>query len=123
MTIIFLAECESKQQGKLFSQHFDAVSWTLTDGNIESQCHAEIKQDFEGSWWCSLSVNAIDWTPANRQEANYRYFQISELQTLLLEHLKSAPTFRYAFIGEIGESDLNYLLTNSSSDYAATYNR
>ncbi len=33
MTIIFLAECENKQQAELFSRHFDAVSWTLKDGN------------------------------------------------------------------------------------------
>ncbi len=122
MAIIFLAECGSKQQAELFSRHFDAVSWTLKDGNIESQCHTEIKQDCEGNWWCSLSVNSLDWTPVNRQEANYRYFQIWELQSLWREHLKSAPAFRYAFIGEIGEGDLNYLLTDSSHDYRATYN-
>ncbi len=122
MTIIFLAECGNKQQAELLSQHFDVVSWTLRDGDTECQCHIEIKQDFEGNWWCSLSVNAMDWTPANRQEANYRHFQILELQSLLQEHLKSAPAFRYAFAGEIGGGDLNYLLTDSSRDYAATYN-
>ena len=124
MTIIFLAECGNKQQAELFSRHFDAVSWTLKDGNIKSQCHAEIKQDFEENWWCSLSVNVISWTPANRQEANYRHFQILELQILLQKHLESAPAFRYAFIGEIGEDGLNYLLTDSSNDYyTATYDR
>ncbi|WP_051470202.1 tetratricopeptide repeat protein [Fischerella sp. PCC 9605] len=121
MTIIFLAECGSKQQAEFFSRHFDAVSWTLKNSSIKSQCHAEIKQDCEGNWWCTLSVNSINWTPVNRQEANYRYFQILELQNFLREHLKSAPAFRYAFIGEIGEGDLNHLLSDASSNYRATY--
>jgi tetratricopeptide (TPR) repeat protein len=70
-----------------------------------------------------LSVNSLDWVPANRQEANYRYMQIGELQTRLQERLESAPAFRYAFSGEIKESDLNYLLTNSNREYyIATYN-
>ena len=123
MVVIFLAECGRKQQSELFSRHFDAVSWVLKDGSIESQCHLEIKQDFEGNWWCSLSANAIDWTPANRQEANYRYLQTLEIQSLLQGHLKSAPAFRYAFTGEIGEGNSNYLLTDSNSDYKATYDR
>ncbi len=91
--------------------------------NIKSQCHAEIKQDLEGNWWCSLSVTAMNWTPANRQEANHRHFQILELQSLLQKRLRSAPAFRYAFIGEVGEDDLNYLLTDSDNDYTATYDR
>ena len=121
--VIFWAECGTKQQVELFSQHFDAVYWTLKTGSIESQFQAEIKQDFEGNWWCSLSTNAIDWIPASRQEANYRHFQILELRTLLIEDLKSAPAFQYAFIGEIGEGNSNYLLTDSNSDYKATYDR
>jgi tetratricopeptide (TPR) repeat protein len=120
MSVIFLAECGSKQQAEVFSQHFEGLSWTLKD-DIESQCHAEIRQDFEGNSWCSLSASGIDWTPVNRQEGNYRYFQIMELEVHLQDHLKSAPSFRYGFIGEIGEQDLNYLLTNSNSE--ATYSQ
>jgi|GEM_PF-5112903 len=117
MAIIFLVECGSRQQAEFFSQHYHAVSWTLEDENIESKCQAEIRQDFETNYWCSLSVDSIDWTPANQQEANYRYFQILKLEGLLREHLKSAPAFRYAFVGEIGEGDLNYLLSDVSSDH------
>ena len=113
MSNIFLAECGSRQQAEIFSQHFNRVIWTLKD-DIESQCNAEIKQDFEGNWWCSLSASGIDWTPANRQEGNYRHFQIGELQIYLTEHLKSAPAFRYGFIVELEDKDLNKLLTDSS---------
>ncbi|MEA5531031.1 tetratricopeptide repeat protein [Dolichospermum sp. UHCC 0684] len=118
MSVIFLAECGSKEQAEVFSQHFKGIYWTLED-NIDSECDAEIRQDFEDNWWSILSASAIDWTPANREEGNYRYFQISELQRHLQEHLKSAPAFRYGLIGEIEKQDLNNLLTDS--DYGATY--
>ncbi len=113
MSNIFLAECESQQQAEVFSQHFEGVIWTIQD-DIESQCHAEIMQDFEGNWWCSLSASGIDWTPANQQEGNYRLFQLLELQIYLRGHLKSAPAFRYGFMVELEDKDLNKLLTDSS---------
>jgi tetratricopeptide (TPR) repeat protein len=118
MSVIFLAECRSKEQAEAFARHFRGMYWTLED-NIYSECDAEIKQYLEDNWWSILSASAIDWTPANRQEGNYRYFQILELQRHLQEHLKSAPAFRYGLIGEIEKQDLNNLLTDS--DYGATY--
>lgn len=121
MTIIFLAECENRSRADVLSQYFDTISWSLKDSNTKIQCYTEIKQDFERNWWCSLSVNAMDWSPTSRQEANYRHYQLLELQSLLLEQLKSAPTFRYALVGEIGGRDSNYLLDNSSSNYRITY--
>ncbi len=114
MSVIFLAECGSKQQAEVFSQHFEGISWTLID-DIESECHPEIKQDFEGNWWCSLSATGIDWTPANRAEGNYLHYQIVQLQIIHLQDLKSAPPFRYGFMVELEDKDLNGLLTDSSS--------
>ena len=111
MTIIFLAEYDTREKAKIFSQHFEGISWTLKD-DIECKCHTEIKEGLEGNWWCSLSVSCIDWIPSTKAEANYRLFQILDLQIDIGKHLQSAPDFRYAFRGEVGQSDLDTLLND-----------
>ena len=121
MAIIFLAECGEQQPAELFRQHFDAVVWAMNDRNIEAKCCATISQDFEESWWCSLSVDVLDWVPANRAEQNYRRLQIIELGSVhIAKYLETAPDFRYALAGEISTQDAANLLADR--DYGLAYN-
>lgn len=121
MAIIFLAECGSKRQAERFCQYFDAFSWPLMDDlDIVATCRAVISQDLEENWWCSLSVDVLDWKPVNGAEKNYRLLQITGMQSCLAQRLETAPDFRYALAGEISEEDQQKLLTHR--DYGITFN-
>jgi hypothetical protein len=90
------AECGTEPTvAEQFSQYFDRVSWVLSNGS-ESQCRTGIFQDIEDNWWCRVSPSSISEVGINTPEIAYL---MTELGILLYQHLRSAPTFRYALVG------------------------
>jgi hypothetical protein len=90
------AECGSEEnQAKQFAQHFEGETWLLSNG-CQCQCRTDIFQDLEENWWCRVY-------PSNMREAGVESpesaYLMTELGILLYQHLRSAPTFRYALVG------------------------
>jgi hypothetical protein len=98
MTWIFSlsAECGAEQvAAEQFAHHFDNVSWMLSNGS-QIQCHADIFQDIEENWWCRVCPSDISEIGMGTPETAYL---MTELGILLYQHLRTAPTFRYALVG------------------------
>ncbi len=89
------AECGDKTAAEQFSQHFDEVSWILSNGN-RSHCRAEVFQDIEENWWCRVYSDRISEVGIDTPESAYL---LTELGILLYQHLQSTPLFRYALVG------------------------
>jgi hypothetical protein len=89
------AECGAEQvAAEQFAQHFDGVSWALSNASL-SQCYTNIFQDMEENWWCRVcpgGINAVEDTPESA-------YLMTELGILLYQRLRSAPPFRYALVG------------------------
>ena len=90
------AECGAEQiAAEQFAQHFDGVSWVLSNG-LQSQCHTAVFQDFEGNWWCRVCPDNISGTGVDAADIAYT---MTELGILLYQQLRSAPPFRYVLVG------------------------
>lgn len=90
------AECGTQQAvAEQFSQHFDAVSWILSNGS-SFQCRVGIFQDIEDNWWCRVCPTSVSEIGIDTPETAYL---MTELGILLYQRLQSAPTFRYALVG------------------------
>ena len=108
------AECGAEQAvAEQFAQHFDAVSWVLSNDS-QSQCRVGIFQDIEENWWCRVCPSSISEVGIDTPESAYF---MTELGILLYQRLRSAPTFRYALVGvEVDEfRTYSELLEESSS--------
>jgi hypothetical protein len=95
------AECSSdKEVAEAFSQHFEEVSWALSNG-LQSECRTTVFQDIDEHWWCRVCPSGI--SEMGIEEPNSAY-SMTELGILLYQQLRSAPAFRYASVGlEIDE--------------------
>ncbi|MGB3309554.1 MAG: hypothetical protein WBG32_20255 [Nodosilinea sp.] len=90
------AECGSDEsKAALFAQHFEGITWTLSNGR-QCQCRADIFQDVDENWWCRVCPNNISEIGIESPESAYL---MTELGILFYQHLRSAPTFRYALVG------------------------
>ena len=89
------AECGNKLTAEQFASYFDRVSWALSGGSL-SQCRTEIFQDLEDNWWCRVSPAYVSEMEIDTPEMAY---QMTETGIFLYQHLRSAPTFRYALVG------------------------
>ncbi|MFH7242627.1 MAG: hypothetical protein ACHWZW_07230 [Spirulina sp.] len=90
------AECGlDESKAKLFSQYFDGVIWTLSNGR-QCQCRTATFQDIEENWWCQVCPNNISEIGIESPESEY---SMTELGILFYQHLRSAPKFRYALVG------------------------
>ncbi|GET37244.1 hypothetical protein [Microseira wollei] len=110
------AECGDQQAAAAqFSQHFDNISWTISNGS-QAQCSAEIFQDIEENWWCRVCPSNISKVGVDTPETAYL---MTELGILLYQRLQSAPTFRYALVGvEVDEFRTYSELLEESSNLA-----
>lgn len=90
------AECGTEQAAaEQFSQHFDKVSWIVSNGS-QSQCHTGIFQDIEENWWCRVCPSGISEVGIDTPESAYL---MTELGILLYQRLLVAGPFRYALVG------------------------
>ena len=90
------AECGADQvAAEQFAQHFDGLSWVLSNGH-QSQCHTAVFQDIEKNWWCQACPSGISDVGIDRFDIAY---QMTELGISLYQRLQSAPPFRYALVG------------------------
>jgi hypothetical protein len=90
------AECGAEQAtAAQFAQHFDNVSWTLSNG-IQAHCHTEVFQDMAENWWCRVDPRGISEVGVDSPESAYL---MTELGILLYQRLNTAPAFRYALVG------------------------
>lgn len=90
------AECGSDEnKAKRFAQHFEAMTLTLSNGG-QCQCRADIFQDVEANWWCRVCPDSMSKTGIESSENAYL---MTELGIFFYQHLKTAPTFRYALVG------------------------
>lgn len=95
-TFSLSAECGEEQiAAEQFAQHFDGLSWVLSNGQ-QSQCHTAVFQDIEGNWWCQAYPSGISEVGIDESDIAY---QMTELGILLYQRLQSAPPFRYALVG------------------------
>jgi hypothetical protein len=95
-TFSLSAECGSGQvAAEQFAQHFDGLSWILSNGQ-QSQCHTADFLDSEKNWWCQVRPSGISEVGIDRSDIAY---QMTELGILLYQRLQSAPPFRYALVG------------------------
>jgi hypothetical protein len=95
-TFSLSAECGAEQVAvEQFAQHFDGLSWVLSNGQ-QSQCHTAVFQDIEGNWWCQACPSRISEVGIDASDIAY---QMTELGILLYQQLQSAPPFRYALVG------------------------
>lgn len=108
------AECGSNQNAaEQFAQHFETVSWSLSNGS-QSQCRPTVFQDINENWWCRICPDGISEVGIEAPDSAYL---MTELGILLYQHLQSAPTFRYALVGlEVDEfRTFDELLDESST--------
>ncbi|EKU96252.1 hypothetical protein Lepto7375DRAFT_0237 [Leptolyngbya sp. PCC 7375] len=108
------AECGSNQNtAEQFAQHFETVSWSLSNGS-QSQCCPTVFQDINENWWCRICPDGISEVGIEAPDSAYL---MTELGILLYQHLQSAPTFRYALVGlEVDEfRTFDELLDESST--------
>lgn len=107
------AECGSDQStAEQFVQHFETVSWSLSNGS-QSQCHPTVFQDINENWWCRICPDGISSIGIEAPDSAYL---MTELGILLYQHLQSAPAFRYALVGlEVDEFRTFDELLNESS--------
>ncbi len=90
------AECGKEQTAaEQFSGYFDRVSGILSNNN-QSQCQTGIFQDIEDNWWCRVTPSGIGEVGIDTPETAYI---MTEIGILLYQHLRFAPTFRYALVG------------------------
>jgi hypothetical protein len=95
-TFSLSAECGAEQVAvEQFAQHFDGLSWVLSNGQ-KSQCHTAIFQDIEQNWWCRVCPDGISEVGIDASDIAY---QMTELGIFLYQRLQSAPPFRYALVG------------------------
>ena len=90
------AECGSDESNAhKFAQHFEGMSWLLSNGH-QCQCRVAIFQDMEEHWWCRVSPNILSELGIDSPKSAYLMI---ELRSLLYQSLRSASTFRYALVG------------------------
>lgn len=108
-TFSLSAECGAEQvAAEQFAQHFDGLSWVLSNGT-QSQSRTAAFQDLEKNWWCRVCPSGISEVGSDASNIAY---QMTELGIFLYQRLQSAPLFRYALVGlEVDEfrtySELN----------------
>lgn len=107
------AECSSDQStAEQFAQHFEPVSWSLSNGS-QARCHSTVFQDIDENWWCRICPDGISAIGIEVPDSAYL---MTELGILLYQHLQSSPTFRYALVGlEVDEFRTFDELLNESS--------
>jgi len=89
------------------------VVWILSNGR-PCQCRTAIFQDIEANWWCRVCPNNISEVGIDAPESAYL---MTELGILLYQHLRSAPSFRYALVGvEVDEFRTYSELLEENSD-------
>ena len=115
-TFTLSAECGVEQAGaERFAQHFDQISWVLSNGK-HSKCQTSIFQDIEENWWCRVCPSGISEIGTDTPESAYL---MTELGILLYQRLQSAPLFRYALVGvEVDEFRTYSELIEESSTLA-----
>ncbi len=90
------AECGSDESNAhKFAQHFEGMSWLLSNGH-QCQCRVAIFQDMEENWWCRVSPNNLSELGIDSPQSAYLMI---ELRSLLYQSLRSTSTFRYALVG------------------------
>ncbi|MEW5861387.1 MAG: hypothetical protein AB1861_29085 [Cyanobacteriota bacterium] len=98
MALLFSLSAEfgsSGEAAKVFANHFDNVSWVLSDG-LQSRCSTRVFQDVEDNWWCMICPRGVSESGVGSPEDAH---QMTELGLLLYQRLQSAPPFRYALVG------------------------
>ncbi|MGC1309837.1 MAG: hypothetical protein WA885_21640 [Phormidesmis sp.] len=108
------AECGSdERKAKLFAQHFEGVTWKLSNRR-QCQCRTDTFQDIDENWWCRVYPNNISKMGIESSESAY---VMTELGILFYQHLRSAPKFRYALVGvEVDEFRTHSELLEDASD-------
>jgi len=108
------AECGSDEStAKLFAQHFEGVTWTLSNGR-KCQCRTDTFQDIDENWWCRICPNDISEVGIESAESAYL---MTELGILFYQHLRTVPRFRYALVGvEVDEFRTYRELLEDASD-------
>lgn len=90
------AECGAEQvAAEQFAQHFDGLSWVLSEG-LQSQCKTAIFHDSEENWWCRVCPTTLSGVGIDTPDIAYT---MTELGIFLYQRLRSAPSFRYALVG------------------------
>ncbi|MFG6101868.1 hypothetical protein U2F10_06420 [Leptothoe sp. EHU-05/26/07-4] len=103
----------NKDTAELFSAHFDAVSWTLSN-NTQSQCHTTIFQDIDDNWWCRVCPDGLSEIGIESPDSAYL---MTERGIFLYQHLKSSPTYRFALVGvEVDEFRTHNELLDDATD-------
>ncbi len=114
------AECGASQEtAQTFSRHFEGFILKLSDG-LETSCAAGEEKDSEGNWWGVVTPHGVNLgSPLGSNPKLCDAKHTTEIGFLLYEHLKSAPSFRYAAVGwevvefrnfsELESSDLEIL--------------
>ncbi len=108
------AECGvDESDAHKFAQHFDGVSWVLSNGR-ECVCRPDTFQDLEENWWCRVVPSNLSEVGIDGAESAYL---MTELGILLYQALRFAPAFRYALVGvEVDEfRTYSELIEESSS--------
>jgi hypothetical protein len=90
------AECGAEEStAHNFAQHFDGVSWVLSNGR-DCLCRTDTFQDLEANWWCRVAPSNLSEVGIDSAESAYL---MTELGILLYQALRFAPAFRYALVG------------------------
>jgi hypothetical protein len=108
------AECGSdKSSAEQFAQHFEGVTWTLSNDR-PCQCQTDVFQDLEENWWCRVFPNDLSNVGIESPETAYL---MTELGIFFYQSLRSASPFRYALVGvEVDEFRTYSELLEESSD-------
>lgn len=88
-------ECDHNHEAALaVSRHFETHIFTLDDGR-SVQCRGGVGEDDDKRWWAEV-VPLVD---GKALVFNNDPELLNSVGTLLYEHLKSAPSFRFAILG------------------------
>jgi len=93
-------ECGSKREDALrLGKHFDGFEIHIpeTTGSFLSICRFACWQDSELNWWCSVLPSNVSQGDANNKITTGEQLMI--VAQNLYQRLKSAPSFRYAVVG------------------------
>lgn len=107
-------ECgPNKNTAEQFSAHFETVSWTLSN-NTQPHCRDTLFQDVDDNWWCQICPDSLSEIGIESPDAAYR---MTELGILLYQHLRTAPTYRFALVGvEVDEFRTHSELLDDAPD-------
>src|SRR5438105_8135360 len=103
MALLFELAAEfdkNKAAASEFAKHFSGLTYQLS-GNRLSRINAyprDIRRDSEGNYWCAVVPSGASITGRpDRIVENEE--ELTALGFFLYEHLRSAPAFRYAYVG------------------------